>query len=215
MKSLGRIFAHCFLPGSSDLAVEKVMSDLGRCRALDREDVRPYHDIIDQLIEEAPQLRALPLSYTHFDLNGMNILADQTGAITGIVDWEMAAPRPFGINCGCIPFLAGEIVNKTWQEKAAFEAMERGFWESLLQDADLTVRQQIESNLNAIQTTTLIGTLLKVFSIEGETIFVAQIPLKALPTLLKYRIPALRGSAKPFAGTEPRRNPTRTARPGN
>jgi hypothetical protein len=62
MKSLSSMLSKCFLPGPSDQAVGKVITDLRRCRALDREDVTPYHHIINQLIEETPQLRALPLS---------------------------------------------------------------------------------------------------------------------------------------------------------
>ena len=93
--------------------------------------------------------------------------------------------------------------------------MERSFWNSLLHNTEPKTRQQIESNWEAVQISVMIGTLFRIFSIEGEKIFVAKITLQALPTLLKYRIPALRGSAKPYEGAEPRRNPVRTARLGS
>jgi hypothetical protein len=77
MKSLGRLYAKCFMPGSSNEAVEKVIDHLRRIRALDEKDVSQYYELIDHLIRSAPQLRSLPLFYTHFDLNGMNILSDR------------------------------------------------------------------------------------------------------------------------------------------
>jgi hypothetical protein len=88
----------------------------------------------------------------------MNVLAEGSGEVTGIVDWEMATSQPFGINCGCIHYLAGEIINRQWQMKTAFEEMERGFWRSLLQHADPNTRQLIESNSTAVQTSVTIGT---------------------------------------------------------
>ncbi|KAI9801623.1 MAG: hypothetical protein M1825_003302 [Sarcosagium campestre] len=211
MKSLGRLYAKCFMPGSSDEAVEKVINQLRRIRALDNEDVSPYYELIDHLIRSAPQLQSLPLFYTHFDLNGMNILSDKAGQITGVVDWELASVQPFGIGCGYIHFLAGEIVNKQWQERPAYDAMERGFWASLFEETDVEIRRQLMSNLDAVQTSVLIGTLFRIFGLEGEKIMVAERLLKSLPILAKYRIPALRGSATAYSG-EPRRNPLHAGR---
>lgn len=211
MKSLGRLYAKCFMPGSSDEAVEKVIDHLRRIRALDEKDVSQYYELIDHLIRSAPQLRSLPLFYTHFDLNGMNILSDKAGQITGVVDWEMASVQPFGIGCGYIHYLAGEIVDKQWQERPAYDAMERGFWDSLFEKTDAKIRRQLMSNLDAVQTSVMIGTLFRIFGLEGEEIMVAERLLKTLPILAKYRIPALRGSATAYSG-EPRRNPARAGR---
>lgn len=218
IKSLGKLFSQCFVPGGAEEAVDQILENLRRCRALDRDDVRPFYGFIDQLIEEAPRLRKLPLFYSHFDLNEMNVLAEDSGEITGIVDWEMAVPQPFGMSCSCIHFLAGEIVSKQFREKDAYEAIERGFWSTLMDSADPTICALLESNLEAVQTSVMIGTLFRIISIEGENIFVGQVALKALPTLMRYKIPALRGSAKPYDGgidkasKEPRRNPQRAAR---
>lgn len=76
------------MPGSSEEADEKVI-DHGRIRALDEKDVSKYYELIGLI--SAPQLRSLPLFYTRFDLNGMNILSGKAGEITGVVDWEMAS----------------------------------------------------------------------------------------------------------------------------
>ena len=211
LQSLGRLYARCFLPGSSKDAVEKVIDHLRQIRALNEPDISQYHELIDHLITSVPQLQSLPLFYTHFDLNEMNILADQTGQITGIADWELASVQPFGIGCGYIHFLAGEIVNKQWQERSAFDAMERGFWDSLFEHADKKIRQQLMSSLDTVQTSVVIGTLFRVFGLEGDKIMVAERLLKSLPLLTKYRIPALRGSASAYSA-EPRRNPARAGR---
>ena len=161
---------------------------------MERDDIEPYHSFIDKLIEDAPQLKKLPLFFSHFDLNEMNVLVADEGEISGIVDWELALEQLFGIDCSAIHFLAGETVNKKFGEKTAYEAMERGFWNALMGAINPEIRSVLESNVQAIQTSVMIGTLFKVVSIEEEKVFISQI------VLIRYRIPALRGTARPYSG---------------
>lgn len=88
-------------------------------------------------------------------------------------------------------------------ERADYEEMERGFWKALLQNAPSDELQVKNANLNLVQlavTTATILRILGVYVVEGKVTTDLHIPsLHALPKLLTYRIPNLRGAAeKPF-----------------
>jgi hypothetical protein len=154
------------------------------------------------MIKEAPTLKKLPLFVGHFDLNDLNIHADSQGRVTGIVDWELSpAPEPFGIALYAIHFLAGEIVDKVFRERPWFKAMERGFWKELIGTAPKPIQEIIMNNLEAVQTSVLIGILFKAMSIEGGNVIIGQASLRALPQLLRYQIPAIRGSRAAYTGS--------------
>jgi hypothetical protein len=68
-------------------------------------------------------------------MNNTNVLVGEDTKITGAVDWELSPPpQPSGVACYCIQFLAGEIVDKTFRERSASEAMDRGFWDELVEN---------------------------------------------------------------------------------
>lgn len=130
----------------------------------------------------------------------MNVLVGENAEITGIIDWELSPPpQPFGVACYCIQFLAGEIIDKVFRQRPEFEAIDREFWAGLLEDTPTANRDSLEANWEAVQTAIMIGTIFKVMSIEGDEVFVSKIRLDALPMLMRYRIPALRGSSKAYS----------------
>lgn len=202
-KSLGRVFARCFVEGNAgDVVDSDIIPNLHKIRklALERDDVKLFSGFIAELIEEAPILKKLPLFFGHLDMNEMNVLVTENAEITGIIDWELSPPpRPFGIACYCIQFLAGEIIDKEFRERSGFEAIDRAFWAGLLENTPNKIRNVLEANWEAVQTSIMIGTIFKVMSIEGDQVFLSKVTLNALPILMRYRIPALRGSHKAYA----------------
>lgn len=204
-RSLGRLFARCFVEGNTGDVVDSViLPNLHKLRALalEREDVKPFSLFISKLIGDAPVLKALPLFLGHLDMNEMNILVGEDAEITGVIDWELSPPpQPFGVACYCIQFLAGEIIDKVFRERSAFEAIDRGFWDGLIENTPEEIRNVLEANWEAIQASVMIGTLFKVMSVEGDEVFVSKITLKALPQLMRYRIPALRGSSTAYSSS--------------
>jgi hypothetical protein len=193
--SLGQLCGQCFCEGNASEIVDKVIiPNLQRLRALEREDVKPLQSFIERMIEEAPRLKILPVFLGHYDLNDMNILADREGRVTGVVDWELStAPQPFGIGLYGIHFLAGEIIDGNFRKRPIFEEMERTFWKALLKAAP-GQQQIIMDNLGAVQTSVLIGILFRVMTIESDSVIISEALLRALPQLMNYQIPAIRGS---------------------
>jgi hypothetical protein len=80
-----------------------------------------------------------------------------------------------------------------------FEEAERGFWEHLFAGMEPAVREKLEQNADAIQLAVLVGTVMGVFHLEGGEVFAAQVPIKALPRFLTYRIPLKRGADPPYS----------------
>ena len=66
---------------------------------LDWEDpgVAPYKELIRGLLERANELRKLPLCFTHWDINMMNIMVSDDADICGILDWEESYWMPLGM----------------------------------------------------------------------------------------------------------------------
>ena len=56
----------------------------------DEPGVAPYKELIRGLLERAHELYKLPLCFTHWDINMMNIMVNDDAAICGILDWEEA-----------------------------------------------------------------------------------------------------------------------------
>ncbi|KAL5347221.1 hypothetical protein ACLOAV_007530 [Pseudogymnoascus australis] len=202
-KSLGRVFSRCFIEGNTGEVVDSdIIPKLHKIRtlALERDDVKPFSAFIARLIEDAPALKKLPLFFGHLDINEMNVLAGENAEVTGVIDWELSPPpRPFGVACYCIQYLAGEVIDKVSRERPEFEAIDRGFWAGLLEDVPAEIRNSLEVNWEAVQTAVMIGTIFKVMCIEGDEMFVSKISLNALPMFMRYRIPALRGSSKAYS----------------
>lgn len=202
-KSLGRVFARCFVEGNAGEVVDSdIIPNLHKIRALalERDDVKPFSAFIAKLIEEAPALKKLPLFFGHLDINEMNVLVGENAEVTGVIDWELSPPpQPFGVACYCIQFLAGEIIDKVFRQRPEFEAIDRRFWDGLLEDTPAEIRDSLEANWEAVQTAVMIGIIFKVMSIEGGEVFVSKIRLNALPMLMRYRIPALRGSSRAYS----------------
>lgn len=92
-----------------------------------------------------------------------------------------------------------EIIDKVFRQRPEFEAVDRGFWAGLLQGTLTEIRNSLEANWEAVQIAVMIGTIFKIMYIDGDEVSVSKISLDALPMLMRYRIPALRGSSKVYS----------------
>lgn len=198
-KSLGRVLSKGCLASNSDEAVDgRVRSHLEVLLASSNGDVKPYHHQLQGFVDKLDQFKDLPLWVAHYDLNEVNILIDDDCNITGLVDWEMSTPLPFGICFGRIHTLAGEYTGGEFWVPDEFEDSEKAFWHELFKGMPAEIHRKLKGQLDLVQDAVILGTLLDCFKVEEGQIFVGTVAKKALPKLLTYQIPFIRGQEPPY-----------------
>lgn len=203
-RSLGRILSKGRIEGSnssSELVInERVRPHLALLLSSEDDQIRPFHNIARDLLGKLDRLKILPLFVSHFDLNDVNILIDDECEVSGLVDWELSTPLPFGMGFGRINTLAGEFSEKKFRIPPEFEEAERGLWQEVYDGIPAEVRNLIDTNPDVIQIAVTLGTLLDVFQLEEGKIGPCNpVVVEALPKLLSYRIPFIRGSDSPYS----------------
>ncbi|KAI9823665.1 MAG: hypothetical protein M1826_007683 [Phylliscum demangeonii] len=198
-RSLGRMLAQGVVGGASADAIEShILPKLRGLLESGYAEIQPFAAQIPGLIDDVHLLDPLPLQITHLDLNKMNIMVNEEGEITGLVDWELSPPpQPFGMGCSRILGLAGQYEDGIYSERNEFLEMERGFWEEMVGHAPVAVQPTLRGHPEAVQIGVLIGTVLDVLGTGTPGKF-NQAALRALPKFLTYRIPALRGADPPY-----------------
>lgn len=204
-RSLGRILSKGRIEGassstSSELVIdERVGPHLALLLSSEDDQIRPFHNVARDLLGKLDRLKILPLFVSHFDLNDVNILIDDECEVSGLVDWELSTPLPFGMGFGRINTIAGEFSEKKFRIPPEFEEAERGFWQEVYDGIPTEVRNLIDTHPDVIQIAVTLGTLLDVFQLEeGKIGPCNQVVVEALPKLLSYRIPFMRGSESPY-----------------
>jgi hypothetical protein len=198
-KSLGRILSKGCLDNGSDEAVNgRVRSHLEALLASPLEDIDPYRHLLQKFYDNLEQLKRLPLWVAHYDLNEVNVLIDEECNITGLIDWELSTPLPFGVNFGRIHTYAGEYTGGQFWIPDEFEDAERAFWKELFDGMPAETRDNLENQIDLVQDAVILGTLLDCLSFEQGEVIVGTVSKKALPKLLTYRIPFVRGSAPSY-----------------
>jgi hypothetical protein len=184
---------------SSALVTErKLRPHLELILASENPQIRPFHAVAKDLLGKLDQLKILPQFVAHFDLNDVNIMVDDNCDVTGIIDWELSTPLPFGMGFCRIHTLAGEYSDRKFYMPPEFEEAERGFWQEIWDGISEKVRNHVNANLEAVQTAVMLGTLLDAFQLdEGKIGPFNPVVIEALPKFFTYRIPMLRGPDSP------------------
>ncbi|KAI9817688.1 MAG: hypothetical protein M1832_004582 [Thelocarpon impressellum] len=82
-------------------------------------------------------------------------------------------------------------------ERENYVEMEKAFWEEIIGGAPEPIQKTLQENLEAIQTSFMIGNVFNCLETEEEGCF-NKAGLGALPKYLTYRLPALRGDRPPY-----------------
>jgi len=195
-KSLGRILSQGYVLGGSEAVVDsEIKGKLEQLLKSKNNDVQRFRADIQRLLSSIDKLKYLPLWVSHADLNYLNILVEDSGQVSGIVDWELSKNLPFGVGLSRVHDLAGKYRNRMFHMPKEFEEAERGFWEELFGGIPTDIKRTLLNHLREIEMAVHVGTLLDTLD-QGETL--NQAALNSLPLLLTYRIPALRGDGAPF-----------------
>ncbi|KAK4227018.1 hypothetical protein QBC38DRAFT_365111, partial [Podospora fimiseda] len=199
-KSLGRILGKGFLANDSANGIETVWNHVRAVLDSPLEEIEPYksqlQDYLDNKLEKIAQL---PLWISHYDLNEVNIIIDNDCQVTGLIDWELSTPLPFGVNLGRIHTIAGEYTGGEFWMPPEFEEAERGFWAEIFEAMPNDICTWLEKHIDLVQDAVILGTLLNTFIVEEGVVMVSKVSLKATPKFLTYRIPLVRGSEPPYS----------------
>lgn len=203
VRSLGRILSKGYVDDSSELVVERQLRHhLALLLSSDDAQIRRFHPVVRDLLAKLDQLKILPLFVAHFDLNDVNVMVDGNCEVSGLVDWELSTPSPFGMGFCRIHTLAGEFSEGKFYMPPLFEDAERGFWQEIWDGiTDEKVRGVLHANCEAVQIAVTLGTLLDAFQLEegGNIGSYNPVVVEALPKFLTYRIPLIRGVSSPYS----------------
>jgi len=77
------------------------------------------------LLGKLDRLQTLPLFVSHFGLNDVNIMVDDNCEVSGLIDWELPTPLPFGVGFSRIYTLAGEYSDRKFHMPPEFKDAEK------------------------------------------------------------------------------------------
>ncbi|KAH9999715.1 hypothetical protein F4779DRAFT_605259 [Xylariaceae sp. FL0662B] len=199
-RSLGQVFSKGWLANGSGEAVDgRIKPHLNAILDSSLEEIIPYrHHLQGFLDNKLEELKRLPLWVTHYDINDVNVLIDEGCHVTGLVDWELSAPLPFGVGFGRIHTIAGEYTGGEFWMPDEFEVAERAFWNELFDGISADTRDLLKKHIALVQEAVILGTLLDCFFLENGKVGFSHVALKALSKILTYRIPFVRGNEAPY-----------------
>lgn len=132
-------------------------------------------------------------------MNSVNIMINDDCEVSGLIDWELSSCLPFGMGFSRIHTTAGEYSERKFYMPPEFDSAERGFWHEIYSGIAPALRKIVDDNVDAVQTAVTLGTLLDAFQLdEGKIGPYNPVVVNALPKLLSYRIPLVRGSDPPY-----------------
>ncbi|KAJ5706831.1 hypothetical protein N7488_006632 [Penicillium malachiteum] len=198
-RSLGRVLSNGYLADHCDEAVSgHVQSHIEAILASPREEIKPYKVQLQDLYDNLEQFKKLPLWVSHYDLNEVNVLIDEDCKITGLIDWELSTPLPFGVCFGRIHTYAGKYSEGKFCVPDEFEDAERAFWDALFDEMPKDISQRLKNESNLIQDAVILGTILNCFPLENGEVLEGKVSSRALPKLLTYQLPFVRGQEPPY-----------------
>lgn len=198
-RSLGGVLSKGYLADHSDEAVSgRVQSHIEAILASPRDEIKPYKDQLQGFYDSLEKFKKLPLWVSHYDLNEVNVLIDEDCNITGLIDWELSTPLPFGVCFGRIHTYAGEFSEGKFCIPDEFEDAEKAFWNALFDEMPKEVSQKLKSEIDLVQEAVILGTILNSFPFENGEVLVGKVSSRALPKLLTYQLPFVRGQEPPY-----------------
>ncbi|EXA30778.1 hypothetical protein FOVG_17877 [Fusarium oxysporum f. sp. pisi HDV247] len=79
--------------------------------------------------QNLPRIFTLPSVITHGDLNETNILVDNAGHISGVIDWAESKVYPFGISLWALENILGYMDSNGWHYYDNAQELRDEFWQ--------------------------------------------------------------------------------------
>ncbi|KAF1958943.1 hypothetical protein CC80DRAFT_490711 [Byssothecium circinans] len=83
---------------------------------------------LNHIREYLPRIFTLPFVITHGDLNETNILVDDAGYITGVIDWAESKILPFGMSLWALENVLGYMDGTGWHYYDNAKELRDEFW---------------------------------------------------------------------------------------
>lgn len=135
---IGELIGRCCrgdADGAPAVIDELILPRLRLYMEWDEPAVVPHKPFIQSLLDRVNELRKLPVCFTHWDINLMNVMVRDNGEVSGLLDWEESYWMPVGMNTHVIARLSawnkrGKLVRRPYSK-----AMEWEFWRSFFRAA--------------------------------------------------------------------------------
>ena len=119
--------------------------------------------VLGAIADILEKLADLPVVLVHGDLGTTNILTDNDGHITGILDWDGSQFLPFGWNFYGVEMFLGDMSFKngefSYVDNKARAELEIVFWDTFWEKAPLEMKQNRQNIQDAIKISRGIGVL--------------------------------------------------------
>ncbi|CAG7850045.1 SubName: Full=Uncharacterized protein {ECO:0000313/EMBL:CCA72780.1} [Serendipita indica DSM 11827] len=146
---LGSILAKCRLGGTTSEAIINYtivprLESIIRDQLPSLEDKHPrLRGWFERLLARAPNVKRLPLTLTHIDVNPFNVIVDESSPpqIVGLIDWQGATILPFAMNAYQIRLIA--VLNRQGidcPDSTTATPIATAFWQTLTQDIDTELK---------------------------------------------------------------------------
>ncbi|KAF4448111.1 Mus38-like protein [Fusarium austroafricanum] len=93
-----------------------------------------------------PRIFTLPFVITHGDLNETNILVDNAGCISGVIDWAEADIYPFGISLWALENILGYMDSSGWHYHDNAKELRDEFWRIFEIDIG-DIQEEVKENI--------------------------------------------------------------------
>jgi hypothetical protein len=128
-------------------------------------------------VDGLDKLADLPVVLVHADLGQLNVLTNNEGHITGVLDWNGSQYLPFGWNLyGLEEFLGYASFQDGWVNREERPELEKVFWDNFWENAPpgmLERRQKIDT---AVKISKGIGVLWNNVGDDGVASFLESYP---------------------------------------
>ena len=142
-------------------------------------------EIYSSKTDSVDKLSDLPCVLVHDDLGSLNILTDNNGNVTGILDWSGSQYLPLGWNLYGVEEFWGYMRKDGWVNRKEKEELEKVFWDAFWEKAPFSLCERRESVEFAITIAKGIGLLWRNVGPDGVDSMLKEYPeglmyLKAL-----------------------------------
>lgn len=100
-----------------------------------------FTKILDHVRECLPRMFTLPFVITHGDLNETNILVDNDGRITGVIDWAECKILPFGMSLWALENVLGYMDTTGWHYHENAKKLREEFWQVFEMNIDKGIQK--------------------------------------------------------------------------